>query len=57
MVLIGKKKVKFDFNFILYLKVYFRLMVDADMKDKTMKLLEENNGDDFYDFFKKEIFD
>ena len=32
-------------------------MVDADMKDKTMKLLEENNGDDLHDFFKKEILD
>lgn len=44
------KKVSFDFCFILYIIIYFKQIVDLDVKDKVIKVLEENMGECGYDF-------
>jgi len=40
-------KVKYDFYLLLYTKISSRLM-DLAMEEKTIKLLEENNGGDLH---------
>lgn len=55
MVSTGKGKVELDLYLTQYTKISSRLMVDLNVKDKTINLLEKNNGDDLRDCFIKAI--
>ena len=51
-----KKNIKLDINFVPYIKINSKRIIDINIKCKTINLLEENIGENLWDLGIGEVF-